>query len=85
MRAFSGSITWSYDDKYFFYTKLDKFHRARKIYRHILNTPIKNDELMREKTNKVLGVIDTFRERPLTQGMVKQILKIQNLTHEITK
>ena len=30
----SGLITWSYDDKYFFYTKLDKFHRARKIYRH---------------------------------------------------
>ena len=46
---------------------------------------IKNDKLMTEKTNKVLGVIDTFREKPLTQDMVKQILKIQNLTHEITK
>ena len=45
----SGSITWSYDDKYFFYTKLDKFHRARKIYRHKLGSPIDQDELIFEE------------------------------------
>ena len=45
----SGSITWSYDDKYFFYTKLDKFHRAKKIYRHKLDTPITADELIFEE------------------------------------
>ena len=45
----SGSITWSYDDKYFFYTKLDKFHRARKIYRHKLDSPVNQDELIFEE------------------------------------
>ena len=30
----SGSITFSLDDKYIFYSKLDQNHRARKIYRH---------------------------------------------------
>ena len=45
----SGSITWSYDDKYFFYTKLDKFHRARKIYRHELGSPINQDKIIFEE------------------------------------
>ncbi len=45
----SGSITWSYDDKYFFYTKLDKFHRARKIYRHKLGTPVNQDKIIFEE------------------------------------
>ena len=48
----SGSITWSYDDKYFFYTKLDKFHRARKIYRHKLGSPISQDELIFEEEDE---------------------------------
>ena len=30
----SGSIIWSLDDKHIFYSKLDKYHRPRKIYRH---------------------------------------------------
>ncbi len=48
----SGLITWSYDDKYFFYTKLDKFHRARKIYRHKLGSPISQDELIFEEKDE---------------------------------
>ena len=48
----SGSVTWSLDDKSFFYSKLDKFHRPRKIYRHILNTPIENDELIYEEKDE---------------------------------
>ena len=48
----SGSITWSYDDKYFFYTKLDKFHRARKIYKHKLGSPIDQDELIFEEKDE---------------------------------
>ena len=48
----SGLITWSYDDKYFFYTKLDKFHRARKIYRHKLGSPISQDELIFEEEDE---------------------------------
>ena len=48
----SGSVTWSLDDTGFFYSKLDKFHRARKIYKHILNTPIENDELIYEEKDE---------------------------------
>ena len=42
----SGSITWSLDSKSFFYSKLDEFHRPRQIYKHVVGTPIKNDELI---------------------------------------
>ena len=42
----SGSITWSLDSKSFFYSKLDKFHRPREIYKHKLGTSVKNDELI---------------------------------------
>lgn len=48
----SSSVTWSLDDKSFFYSKLDKFHRPRKIYKHILNTPIENDELIYEEKDE---------------------------------
>ena len=48
----SGGITWSLDDKSFFYSKLDEFHRARKIYKHILNTPVENDELIYEEKDE---------------------------------
>ncbi len=42
----SGNITWSLDSKSFFYSKLDKFHRPRKIYKHIIGSPVKDDELI---------------------------------------
>jgi len=48
----SGGVTWSLDDKSFFYSKLDEFHRARKIYKHILNTPVENDELIYEEKDE---------------------------------
>ena len=48
----SGSITWSLDDKYIFYSKLDKHHRPRKIYRHKIGTPIKKDQLIYEEKNE---------------------------------
>ena len=28
----SGGITWNLDNKSFFYTPLDEYHRSRKIY-----------------------------------------------------
>ena len=34
----SGGITWSLDSKSFFYSKLDKFHRPRQIFKHVLGT-----------------------------------------------
>jgi len=46
----AGEITWTYDDRYFFYSKLDQFHRPRKIFRHKLGTSIKEDELIFEET-----------------------------------
>ena len=42
----SGSITLSLDSKSFFYSKLDKFHRPRQIYKHVIGTPVNNDELI---------------------------------------
>ena len=48
----SGSITWSLDNKSFFYSKLDKFHRPRQIYKHILGTSIKKDKLIFEEKNE---------------------------------
>ncbi len=42
----SGSITWSLDSRSFFYSKLDKFHRPREIYKHIVGAPVNTDELI---------------------------------------
>ena len=52
----SGGITFSLDDKYFFYSKLDENHRQRKIFRHKLGTSIKNDELIFEEKNEAFSV-----------------------------
>ncbi len=47
----SGSIIFSLDDKYIFYSKLDKNHRARQIYRHKIGSFADDDELIfNEKT-----------------------------------
>ncbi len=42
----SGGITWSLDNKSFFYSKLDKFHRPRQIFKHVLGTSINEDKLI---------------------------------------
>ena len=48
----SGGITWSLDSKSFFYSKLDKFHRPRQIYKHIIGHPVKEDELIFEEKDE---------------------------------
>ena len=48
----AGGVTWSYDDQYFFYSKLDKFHRPKQIFRHKLGTKIKEDELVFEEKDE---------------------------------
>ncbi len=48
----SGSITWSLDSKSFFYSKLDKYHRPRKIFKHVIGTPIENDQLIFEEKDE---------------------------------
>ena len=52
----NGSITFSLDDKYFYYSKLDEFHRARKIFRHKIGSSIKDDELIFEEKNEAFTV-----------------------------
>ena len=53
----SGSILFSLDDKYIFYSKLDKNHRPRKIFRHELGTPTKNDLLIFEEKSEAFTVV----------------------------
>ncbi len=48
----SGSITWSLDSKSFYYSKLDKFHRPRKIYRHTIGTNTDEDKLIFEEKDE---------------------------------
>ena len=48
----SGGITFSLDDKFIFYSKLDEHHRPRKIYRHKLGTSIKDDQLIFEEKSE---------------------------------
>ncbi len=52
----SGSIVFSLDDKYIFYSKLDKNHRARKIYRHEIGNFNDQDELIFEEKSEAFTV-----------------------------
>jgi len=52
----SGDITFSLDDQYIFYSKLDENHRPRKIYRHKLGTIIKEDQLIFEEKSEAFTV-----------------------------
>ena len=48
----SGSIIWALDSKSFFYSKLDKFHRPRKIFKHFVGKPVESDELIFEERDE---------------------------------
>ena len=52
----SGGITFSLDDKYIFYSKLDKNHRPRKIFRHKLGTKSEEDLLIFEEKSEAFTV-----------------------------
>ena len=52
----SGGITFSLDDKYVFYSKLDENHRARKIYRHEIGNLKDQDDLIFEEKNEAFTV-----------------------------
>jgi len=52
----SGGITFSLDDKYIFYSKLDENHRARKIYRHEIGNFDGEDELIFEEKSEAFTV-----------------------------
>ena len=52
----SGSIEFSLDDKYIFYSKLDKHHRPRTIYRHEIGSATKDDLLIFEEKSEAFTV-----------------------------
>ena len=52
----SGSITFSLDDKYIFYSKLDENHRGRKIYRHKIGDHLSEDYLVFEEKSEAFTV-----------------------------
>ena len=52
----SGSIIFSLDDKYIFYSKLDNNHRARKIFRHKIGNLNDEDELIFEEKSEAFTV-----------------------------
>ena len=52
----SGSISFSLDDKYVYYSKLDKHHRPKKIFRHKIGTAVKEDTLIFEEKNEPFTV-----------------------------
>ncbi len=54
----SGSIEFSLDDKYIFYSKLDQHHRPRTIYRHKIGSSVKEDLLIFEEKSEAftLGI-----------------------------
>ena len=51
-----GGITFSLDDKYIFYSKLDEYHRPRKIFRHKIGSQVKNDTLIFEEKSEAFTV-----------------------------
>tara|TARA_Y100000591_G_scaffold253877_1_gene225531 strand:+ start:901 stop:2976 length:2076 start_codon:yes stop_codon:yes gene_type:complete len=52
----SGGITFSLDDRYVFYSRLDENHRARKIYRHKIGDFGSEDELIFEEKSEAFTV-----------------------------
>ena len=52
----SGSILFSLDDNYIFYSKLDENHRPRKIFRHEIGKSIKDDLLIFEEKTPAFTV-----------------------------
>ena len=52
----SGGITFSLDDKYIFYSRLDDNHRPREIYRHEIGTPTSKDILIFKEESEAFTV-----------------------------
>ena len=52
----SGSIIWDLEEKSFFYSRLDKFHRPKKIFKHTLGTSSESDQLIFEEKDETFTV-----------------------------
>lgn len=61
--------------------ELGRLHAA--LSASLKTEEIKTDTTMLESTNKVISMIDGFRETPIDKNLVEDVLKIQNLVNEI--
>ena len=52
----SGSVLFSLDDKFIFYSKLDENHRPKKIFRHEIGKSVKDDILIFEEKTPAFTV-----------------------------
>ena len=61
----SGSISWALDNKSFFYSKLDQYHRPRQIFKHVLGTSTDQDQLIFEEKDETFtcGISITSDEK----------------------
>ena len=60
----NGNVVFSYDNKYLFYTKLDKNHRSKEIYLHKIKGKNKKDKLIyKEKIDRFSVRISTTTDQ----------------------
>ena len=52
----SGGVTFSLDNKFIYYAKLDEHHRPRKIFKHKIGTTVKEDTLIFEEKSEAFTV-----------------------------
>ena len=55
------------------------------LNKSLLLKEISEDQLMVQKTKKILSLVESYSERPIEPGMIKEILKIQSLLSEVRK
>src|SRR5690606_16174624 len=48
----AGGCIWAEDSRTLFYVRLDENHRPLHVYRHVLGTPVEDDVLIYEETDK---------------------------------
>jgi len=63
----------------------EELERLKTIVENSLSMQeIRTDESMKTNTKKVLGVLDSFREREIDSSYLTEVLKIQKLAREVT-
>ena len=76
----SGGITWSLDSKSFFYSKLDKFHRPRQIYKHVLALQLQMINLYLKNKMKLLPVVSVLPQmKNFLSFQLQIILQLKNI------
>jgi len=63
----------------------EELTRLRSILRTSLNDEeIADDPTLHENTNRILNVLDGYKEAPIDIAMIQQVLKIQSLVEELS-